>query len=82
VSAWRIEWLEPGRRSLLDLPWRDAARVDEAVQRFAATGEGDVVRLRTDDAVTLRLRVPPYTVRMSLDRWEATIRVWVVYRLR
>ena len=82
MRAWRIEWLALAHRALLEIPWRDAARVDAAVQRFASTGEGDVVRLPTDDALTLRLRVPPYTVRMSLDRWQATIHVWVVYRRR
>ncbi len=56
-------------------------RVDAAVQRFAETGEGRVLRLRTDDAVTLRLHVPPYGVRFTLDPYDGWLTVWSVYEL-
>lgn len=79
---WRVEWLAPAAESLRRIPWRDAARVDAAVQQFAAAGRGEVTRLATDDAVTLRLRVPPYVARMSAVREERTLYVWIVYRLR
>ncbi len=80
--SWRVEWLEPAVQSLRQMPWRQAARVDAAVQRFAETGEGQVARLSTDDAVTLRLRVSPYVARLTLDPSERTLFVWIVYRLR
>jgi mRNA-degrading endonuclease RelE of RelBE toxin-antitoxin system len=80
---WHVEWSEPAVESLKRLPsWRDAAKVDTAVHRFATTGEGDVVRLSSDDATTLRLRVGPYTARLSLNPLDGVIFVWVVYRRR
>lgn len=82
MTAWRVEWFDPAIDALFRMPWRDAARVDAAVQRFASTGEGSVVRLSTDNATTLRLRVPPYTARLTLDRAERTIYVWIVYQRR
>ncbi len=79
--TWHVRWSEPAERMLLQIPWREAARVDAAVQRFARTGRGEVVRLRVDDAVTLRLRVAPYGVRLTLDRIDGVLTVWSVYRL-
>ncbi len=78
---WRICWSIPAERMLRQIPWRDGARVDAAIMRFAETGEGDVLRLRTDDAVTLRLRVAPYGVRFTLDRFEGVLTVWSIYKL-
>jgi hypothetical protein len=66
---------------LYAIHWREGARVDAAVQRFAEIGEGDLVRLRDDDAVTVRLRVPPYGTRITLDRIDGILTVWSVYRL-
>jgi hypothetical protein len=66
---------------LYAIHWREGARVDAAVLRFAETGEGDLVRLREDDAVTVRLRVPPYGARLTLDRIGGILTVWSVYRL-
>jgi hypothetical protein len=80
--SWRVEWFEPAIQSLRQIPWRDAARVDAAVQRFAATSEGDVVRLPVDDAVTLRIRVRPYAARVTLDPIDGVLHVWIVYRIR
>ncbi|WP_433928192.1 hypothetical protein AB3662_33465 [Sorangium cellulosum] len=70
----------PGRVALERLPWTDAARIDEAVERFARTGEGDFYRLPEDDAVTLRLRVGSYRVRLTRDVRERVLRIWWVYR--
>ena len=49
--------------------------------RFAERGEGDVFRLTWDDAVTLRLRVPPYGVRITCDRYDGVLTVWSIYEL-
>jgi mRNA-degrading endonuclease RelE of RelBE toxin-antitoxin system len=81
--SWDIAWSDAAVESLQRIPsWRDAARVDAAVQRFAATGEGDVARLPTDHATTLRLRVGPYTARLTLNRPDKIVFVWIVYLRR
>jgi mRNA-degrading endonuclease RelE of RelBE toxin-antitoxin system len=79
--TWKLDWSIPARISLRKIPWHDAQRVDAAVQELARTGHGHLVRLPTDAAVTLRLRVAPYFVRMTLDPWEGVLVVWSVYRL-
>ena len=78
--SWRLCWSEPALRSILDIPWRDAARVDAAIMAFAERGVGQVVRLRDDDAVTVRLRVGAFSVRISLNRLDGTMTIWSVYR--
>ena len=52
----------------------EAARVDEAVQNFARTGEGDLVDV-PGDPKGFRLLVPPYEVRLEIDEDEGTITV-------
>jgi len=79
--SWELCWSIPAERSLKQIHWREATRVAAAVHRFAETGAGDIVRLRTDDAVTLRLRVWPYGVRFTLDRYGGVLTVWSVYPL-
>jgi hypothetical protein len=81
-ERWRVSWSHAGIWSLRQLPWRDAARVDAAVERLANRNEGEIVRLDRDDAVTLRLHVPPYFVRLTLDPIDGVLCVWAVYRLR
>lgn len=81
TTSWESCWAFPAERTLKQIPWRDAARVDAAILRFAATGEGHVRRLRSDDAVTLRLYVLPYGVRITLDRFDGLLTVWSVYPL-
>jgi len=80
--SWRVEWSAPAERSLLNMPWKDATRVDAAVQRLASTGQGDLVRLPEDHAVTLRLRVKPYIALLSLDRQQGILHVINVYTFR
>lgn len=79
--SWHVKWSPAGEQTLRRIHWREASRVAEAVQRFAEAGAGDVVRLRGDDAVTLRLRLPPWGVRFSLDRFDGVLTVWSVYEL-
>jgi mRNA-degrading endonuclease RelE of RelBE toxin-antitoxin system len=78
--SWRIVWTEPALRSLQSILWQDAARIDAAVIAYAETGLGDVRRLPTDDAVTVRLRLGDYRVRLTLDANEGVMWVWIVYR--
>ena len=77
-SRWEIGWSHSGLRSLHQLPWREAARVDAAVLRFAATGEGTVSAVR-DDPVGARLHVPPYVVRLTLDPQDRKMTVWWIF---
>lgn len=42
TTSWRVEWTPVAERSLQCIPWRDAARVVTAVERFAETSEGMV----------------------------------------
>ena len=52
----RIRWTDPAIESLLRIPdWHAAERVVRAITIFAATGDGNVYRLREDHAVTVRL---------------------------
>jgi hypothetical protein len=78
--TYKISWSSPATIALRAMPWRQAARVDAAVQRYAATGEGSRFRYETDAALTWRLDVRPYVVRLSVDPRERMIRVWYVYR--
>ncbi|KYF64467.1 hypothetical protein BE15_09495 [Sorangium cellulosum] len=78
---WVVDWTLPARVALSRLHWLDAARIDEAVERFAKAGEGDFYRLPEDDAVTLRMRVGSYRVRLTRDVRERVLRIWWVYRV-
>jgi hypothetical protein len=78
--TYRIAWSSPATQALRAIPWRQAERVDAAVLRFAATGEGSRFRYETDAPLSWRLDVPPYVVRLSVDAREPLIRVWYIYR--
>jgi mRNA-degrading endonuclease RelE of RelBE toxin-antitoxin system len=80
--SWRVEWTPTASRALLRMPWREAARVAAAVERFAVSGEGRILRLDTDEATTFRLLVSPYTVRMIMDPLDRVLHVLAVYRVR
>lgn len=64
---------------LRHIPWREAARVDAAVQRFAETGEGDLEWVEGSRA-DYRLIVPGYAVLIELDGEAHAIDVWSVSR--
>jgi hypothetical protein len=81
MTSWRWEWSDPAIESLRRIHWLDAGRIDEAVQRLARTGEGELYRLPGDDAVTARMRIGSYGVRLTRDRRERVVRVWYVYRV-
>jgi hypothetical protein len=75
-------WTPAARAALLAMPWRDAARVDAAVQRFARTGEGQLSRVFALDPRALRLRVSPYAVRLLLDPETGVLTVgWIFLTL-
>jgi mRNA-degrading endonuclease RelE of RelBE toxin-antitoxin system len=80
MTRWDVEWTPSGSTALRRIHWRDAGEVAAAVAHFAETSEGDVQRLSTDHAVTMRLRVGSYRVLATLDPWDGVMRVWFVYR--
>ncbi len=77
--SWRLFWSPSAIASLEKLPWRHAARVDNALQELIRTGQGDVFRLRSDDPITARLRVSPYVIRFTSDPRDRIVWVWFVY---
>ena len=56
-----VSWKGPAQRDLRGIDPTHARRILDAVDRFAATGQGDVKRLRGSDGI--RLRVGDYRVR-------------------
>lgn len=79
-ARWEVVWSHAGLWALRELPWRDAARVDAAVMRFAATGEGVVATIDGDPA-EVRLKVLPYGVRLGVNPFERVLTVWWIVRL-
>ncbi len=57
-----------------------AARIDEALQRIASTGQGDLRRMVIDGHTETALLVPPYSVLLSRDKRRGTIVVWRIVR--
>jgi hypothetical protein len=76
-----IYWTPAARWALLAMPWRDAARVDAAVQQFAATGEGQLSRVFAADPRALRLRISPYAARLFLDPETCVLTVGWIFRV-
>ena len=74
---WEISWRHGAAAKLRHIPWREAARVDAAVLRFAASGEGDLEWVNGSRA-TYRLLVPRYAILIELRAEEHTIDVWSV----
>lgn len=74
---WRVEW-EFAERALKECVshWEHAQAIAAAVHRFAATGQGELLRLPDDLSVSRRLCVGDYRVLMTLDPIDKTI--WIV----
>ena len=80
MPAWRLAWSFAAEVGLRAIPWRDAARIDAAVMRFAATGKGDFERIRNDPTGAW-LYVDCYKVRLILDRRDRVISVLYLWRM-
>jgi mRNA interferase RelE/StbE len=63
-----VEWTETSLDDMAALDKGIARRVKNAVERFAATGAGNVKRLQDIDPPEYRLRVGDYRVRFELDK--------------
>ena len=62
-----IEWTEPALADMAALDKTVRVRVQQAVERLAASGGGDVVRLQGVDPPEYRLRVGDWRVRFAQD---------------
>ncbi len=65
--SWRALWQPPARRDLARLDPPDQERIIAAVEGFAETTQGDVVRLQGVRPPEWRLRVGPWRVRFRRD---------------
>ncbi len=79
MRVWNLSWSVLAVEALRAIPWRDAARVDAAMMRFAQTGEGDIERI-PDDPTGAWIRVGSYKVRVVLERHDKLISVLYVWR--
>ena len=68
-----IEWTEAAIGDMAALDKGIARRVKQAVERFAASGAGNVKKLQGVDPAEFRLRVGDWRVRFELD--AVTVRV-------
>ena len=62
-----VRWQPRARRDLKRLDRSGQRRVVDVVERFAQTGEGDVVRLVNVAPAEYRLRIGDWRVRFSCD---------------
>jgi mRNA interferase RelE/StbE len=62
-----IEWTDAALQDMAALDKGVARRIKQAVERFAATGVGNVKRLQGVAPPEYRLRVGDYRIRFHLD---------------
>ena len=74
---WRIAYTRRAERDLRAIDPPVVERVQEAIERLAATGQGDVARLR-GYSDRWRLRVGPWRVLFAYDFDTRTISVLTV----
>lgn len=63
----RIEWTDAALKDAAALDKQIARRVQQAVERFAETGAGDVKKLRGISPPEYRLRVSDYRIRFDME---------------
>lgn len=68
--SWKVQWTKRALRvaSRLDRPTRE--RITEEIESFAATGQGDVKRLKGRLVGILRLRVGEWRVFFSKEEGQ------------
>lgn len=76
---WQIEWSHVAAATLRAIPWRDAARIDAAVQKLAKDQEGELVRIKAHPTAA-KMQVGRYVVYLNFDRFDGTLMVWFVFR--
>jgi mRNA-degrading endonuclease RelE of RelBE toxin-antitoxin system len=70
---WHVEWQPAALRDLSRLDAQVQERILEAVERYAATGQGSVIRLQDVRPPEWRLRVGGWRVRFSRDETERVL---------
>jgi len=70
---WRVEWTPRALKDLRKLDPQTQARIVSAVDRYAETGIGDVVRLTDVHPPEWRLRVGDWRVRFYMDPARAVL---------
>ena len=63
-----IDWTRSARTDLKKLSKRDSDRVERAVERLAASGQGNIERLKGFDPPEYRLRVGVWRVRFCYEQ--------------
>lgn len=82
MTTWELDWHPVAEADLRRIPWQLAARVDAAVMRYAATGEGPVGRAVPTDPRRLWLRVPGAIAILYADERTRTLMISRVFRVR
>jgi mRNA-degrading endonuclease RelE of RelBE toxin-antitoxin system len=77
---WGLVWTPRALKDLRKLDPPVQARIVEAVERYARTGIGDVVRLTDVDPPEHRLRVGDWRVRFRRDPAQAILIILRVLR--
>lgn len=62
-----VEWTEPALADMAGLDKRLGRRIKQAVERFAATGAGNIKRLQGVEPPEYRMRVGDYRARFHLE---------------
>jgi mRNA interferase RelE/StbE len=70
-----VRWLPRAQKDLKRLDQVAQRRVLEAIEHFARTGEGDVIRLVNVVPPEYRLRVGDWRVRFALDKEHSLLDV-------
>jgi mRNA interferase RelE/StbE len=74
---WQVEWTERALKEAQRLDRQVRARVLNALDRFAASGHGDIIRLRGSHQ-QFRLRVGDWRVGLTSNHTTGVLRVdWV-----
>lgn len=76
---YRLLWTARARKDLKKLDPQNRSRVVKGLERFAESGEGDLVRLTDVEPPEWRLRVGPWRVRLAIDAGAAALEI---YRIR
>jgi mRNA-degrading endonuclease RelE of RelBE toxin-antitoxin system len=76
---WQIEWSHAAGAALRAIPWRDAARIDAAVQKLAIDQDAELARVK-EHPTAAKLRVGSYLVYLNFNQFDGTLTIWFIYR--
>ena len=70
---WHVRWQPAARRDLSRLDAQVRGRILEAVEHYAATGQGNVIRLQDVRPPEWRLRVGGWRIRFNREESERVL---------